>query len=84
MGRIIIGILMVVSGFMLIWKNEAVIRFAGTNAWTEDKLGTMGGTRLMYKLIGIAIIFGGMLAITNMHQGFLQGTVGALLSPSVR
>ena len=75
---------MVIAGFMLVWKNEAVVRFTGMNAWAEDKLGTMGGTRVMYKFIGLAIIFGGMLAITNMHQGFLQGTVGNLLSPTMK
>jgi len=74
---------MVAAGFMLVWKNEAVIGFTGMNAWAEDKLGTFGGTRLMYKLIGIIIILGGFLAITNMHQNFLEGTAGKLLSPSM-
>jgi hypothetical protein len=80
--RIFIGILMVAAGFLLVWKNEAIVGFTGYNAWAEDKLGTMGGTRLLYKLIGLAIIFGGLLAITNMHQGFMQATIGKLFSPS--
>lgn len=74
---------MVCAGFLLVWKNEAIIGFTGMNTWAEDKLGTFGGTRMMYKLIGLAIIFGGLLAITNMHQNFLQGTIGKLFSPSI-
>ena len=71
---------MVIIGFAISWKTESLIRFTGYNNWAESKLGTMGGTRTMYKLIGICIIFAGMLAITNMHQGFLQGTIGKLFS----
>ena len=74
---------MVLVGFLLVWKTEAVVRFTGYSNWAESKLGTMGGTRLMCKLIGLACIFAGMLAITNLHQGFLEGTVGRLLSPGI-
>jgi len=80
MGRIIIGILLVVAGFLLIWKTESVVQFTGYSSWAENKLGTMGGTRLLTKLIGLFAIFVGMLAITNMHQGFLESTVGQLLN----
>jgi hypothetical protein len=79
--RIIIGIILVAVGFLLIWKNEVVVGFTGYSSWAENKLGTMGGTRLMYKLIGLVFIFGGMLAITNLHQGFLEGTIGSFVSP---
>ena len=81
MQRIIIGILMIALGFMMNWKTEAIVQFTGYNAWAEDKLGTLGGTRLLTKLIGLIMIFGGLLAITNMHQAFLQGTIGTLLTP---
>lgn len=63
----------------LVIKSEWFLQNFGTNAWAEDKLGTSGGTRLMYKLLGIISIFLGFLAITNMIQGFLLGTVGKLL-----
>jgi|TARA_B100001971_G_C18203570_1_gene546141 hypothetical protein len=79
MGRIIIGIILIIGGFLLAWKNEDVVGFTGYNAWAESKMGTMGGTRMLYKLLGVAAIFIGILAITNMHQGFLEGTVGRLL-----
>ena len=81
--RIIIGIILVLLGFLLIWKTEAVVQFTGYSNWAESKLCTMGGTRLLYKLIGLGVIFAGMLAITNLHQGFLEGTAGKLLSPGI-
>jgi len=80
MGRIIIGIILIIVGFVISWKTEPIVGFTGYNNWAEAKLGTMGGTRMMYKLIGIAVIFAGLLFATNLHQGFLEATVGRLLS----
>lgn len=77
--RYFIGICLVLIGVALVIKSEWFLQNFGTNAWAEDKLGTSGGTRLMYKLLGIISIFLGFLAITNMIQGFLLGTVGKLL-----
>ena len=76
--RYIIGILMVVIGIVLIIKTEWFIQNFGTSAWAEEKFGYSGGTRLMYKLIGIAFIFIGFLAVTNMISGFLFGTIGKI------
>lgn len=76
--RYFIGIIMVLIGVLLVIKTEWFIQNFGNNAWAEEHLGTSGGTRLMYKLIGIAFIFFGFLAITNLHQSFLLGTVGKI------
>ncbi|KKR35391.1 MAG: hypothetical protein UT67_C0002G0015 [Candidatus Magasanikbacteria bacterium GW2011_GWA2_40_10] len=73
--RYFIGILLVVVGLFLILKTEWFIQNFGTNAWAEEHLGYNGGTRLMYKVIGLIFIFFGFLAITNMINGFLMGTV---------
>lgn len=77
--RYIIGILFVAVGVLFVLKTQWFIENFGTNAWAEDKLGTSGGTRLMYKLLGIIFIFLGFLTITNMIEGFIMGTVGKLL-----
>ena len=69
---------MVVIGIVLIIKTEWFIQNFGTSAWAEEKFGYSGGTRLMYKLIGIAFIFIGFLAVTNMISGFLFGTIGKI------
>lgn len=76
--RYIIGIIMAVAGVLLVVKTEWFIQNFGSNAWAEEKLGTSGGTRLLYKLIGIALIFLGFLAITNLMEGFLLGTIGKI------
>ena len=76
--RYFIGIVMVIVGVFLIVKTEWFIQNFGTNAWAEEHLGYNGGTRLMYKIIGIFFIFFGFLAITNMINGFLVGTVGKI------
>lgn len=76
--RFFIGFILIVAGFFIVWKTEAIVGFAGYSDWAEQHLGTEGGTRLLYKLIGIGFIFGGMLAITGLYQGFLEGTIGKL------
>lgn len=79
--RYIIGIILVLAGVALVLKTEWFVQNFGTNAWAEEKLGTSGGSRLMYKLIGIAFIFFGFLAITNLIGGFLTGTIGKIFIP---
>jgi hypothetical protein len=76
--RYFLGLIMVGIGVLLIIKTEWFVQNFGSNAWAEEHLGTSGGTRLMYKLIGIVFIFFGFLAITNLLSGFLLGTVGAI------
>lgn len=78
MFRIIIGIVMIAIGILLVFKAEWFYQNFGSIAWAEENLGTSGGSRLMYKLIGIAFIFFGMLIATNLMTGFLMGTVGKL------
>lgn len=81
--RFFIGFLLIIVGFLLVWKTEPVVGFTGLSDWAESHLGTEGGTRLMYKLIGIGFIFLGMLAVTGLYQGFLEGTIGKLFAPRV-
>ena len=73
--RYIIGIIAIGLGLLLIVKTEWFISNFGRNAWAEEKLGYSGGTRLMYKGLGLILIFFGMLAVTNMMGGFLNATV---------
>ncbi|OGH83844.1 MAG: hypothetical protein A2261_02310 [Candidatus Magasanikbacteria bacterium RIFOXYA2_FULL_44_8] len=76
-----IGIICVLAGVALVIKTEWFIQNFGASAWAEAKFGFSGGTRLMYKVVGILLIFVGFLAVTNMYQGFLMATVGKLLIP---
>lgn len=76
--QIILGIIAVLIGAGMVLKTEWIIQNFGTNAWAEDKLGYNGGSRLLYKCIGIIFIFLGFLMITGLFQGFLMGTLGKI------
>ncbi len=78
MFRIIIGLLIVAFGTVMIFKSEWFFQNFGSVAWAEDNLGTSGGSRLFYKLLGLVLIFVGMLVATNLMTGFLMATLGRL------
>lgn len=75
-GRIIIGIIMLGVGFLFVWKTDIPMGLIG-----QLQLGRFfsGGSRFLYKLIGIIIIFIGVLAITNLHNEFIAATLGSFL-----
>lgn len=77
--KILLGILITALGVTLVIKTEWFLQNFGRIDWAEQKLGLNGGSRLMYKLIGIAVIFFGFLLITGMFGGFMSGTVGKAL-----
>jgi hypothetical protein len=52
--------------------------YFGSIAWAEEHLGSSGGSRLMYKLVGIVFIFIGFLLITGQFTGFLGATLGRI------
>lgn len=76
--RYILGIIGVALGVLLIIKTESIIQSFGTSAWAEQHMGTSGGTRLMYKLIGLAIVFIAMLGMTGLLGGVIVGIFGRL------
>jgi hypothetical protein len=79
--RIIIGFLIAAGGFMIVWKSEWFQQNVGSISWAEEKMASMGGSRMMYKLIGLAALLIGFLAITNLHKSFFLNTFGRLLLP---
>lgn len=72
------GILAVVAGAVLIIKAEWFYENFGTIAWAEEHLGGSGGSRLMYKLVGLTMIFFGFLIVTGQFTDFLGATVGKI------
>ena len=76
--RILIGFIVAAAGFVLVWKSEWFHQNFGTIDWAEAKFGSMGGSRFLYKMIGLLAIFIGFLAITNLHQQFFIATLGWL------
>ena len=75
--KYIIGILVIVVGCLLVIKAEWFVQNFGTSAWAEEHLGT-SGTRLMYKLFGIAFIILAMMGMTGMLGEVIIGTFGRL------
>lgn len=77
--KFIIGFIMVVVGALVTIKSEKLLEFFGRIDFFEDKLGTSGGSRLGYKLIGLLIFFLGMLTMTGLIGGFMQFVLSPLL-----
>ncbi|KKQ27960.1 MAG: hypothetical protein US42_C0003G0017 [Candidatus Magasanikbacteria bacterium GW2011_GWC2_37_14] len=68
----IVGILAIVVGCFMVIKTEWFLENFGSNAWAEEHLGSDGGSRLMYKLIGLAIIIIAMLGMTGLLGGIIM------------
>ena|GEM_PF-491337 len=73
MWRILLGLLLVAAGSVIVIKAEAIYNFFGPVQWAEDKLGSEGGSRLFYKIIGILIIFLGFSVATGLWFDILNG-----------
>lgn len=78
MGKIIIGLIGIVIGFMAIWKSEWLLQNFGRIDWAEEKLGSDGGTRMFYKLFGLGLI---LLSFLFMF-GFVEGILTAIFLPN--
>jgi len=77
--NIIIGLLLMALGIVLVLKTEWFLSNFGRIAWFESKLGSEGGSRLGYKLVGIVFIFFGLLVLTGLIGGFLSWALSPLL-----
>ncbi len=75
--RILIGLVLIVVGFVFVWKTRKFIETFGSIPWADAKLGG-GGTSLMYKAIGIFVILIGFLWATNLWNVFLEATLGSI------
>lgn len=70
--NIIIGILIVVAGFMVVWKSEWLLKNFGRVSWAEEHLALEGGTRLFYKFIGICFMFLGLFVAIGLWTDILR------------
>lgn len=68
--RIIIGLIVVVVGFFMIWKTEAFYNFAGAIDWAEQHFS--GGTKSFLKLLGVVIIITGFFIMFNLYIAILD------------
>jgi len=77
--NIIFGLISIVIGSLFVIKSEALLNIFGRIGFFENKFRLEGGSRLGYKLVGILIIFLGMLVLTGMIGGFMEWILSPLL-----
>jgi len=77
--NILTGFIIIFVGSLMVFKADWLLNNFGRMACFEKYLGTEGGSRLGYKLIGVIAIFIGVLIMTNMINGFLQWVLSPLL-----
>lgn len=70
--KILVFIAALIIGLVLMIYTEPLIRTFGKADWAEAKFGTMGGTYLLWKLIGIIIIIIGFLFMVGTLDGFFR------------
>ncbi|MBN2885048.1 hypothetical protein JXE04_03940 [Patescibacteria group bacterium] len=76
----IIGALIIAVGAFLVIKTEWFMTNFGRIAWFEDKLGSEGGSRIGYKLVGILAIFIGIILLTGNGSNFFTWMFSPLMS----
>lgn len=76
--RYVLGFIAIGIGFLLVWKSDWMMENFGRIPWADEHLGADGGTRLFYKLIGLAII---VLAFFFMF-GIGQAILRAIFAPT--
>ncbi|HRY63435.1 MAG TPA: hypothetical protein P5267_02430, partial [Patescibacteria group bacterium] len=65
------SLLVIVLGFLLVRYSNYLVDNLGHSEWAEHYLGVYGGSRLMWKLIGIILIICSLLAISGLGQALL-------------
>ena len=81
--KIILGILITFGGTMMILKTEWLLENFGRITWFEKQLGTEGGSRLGYKIIGLAVIFVGILLMTGSSGTFVNWALGPVINAGI-
>lgn len=71
--RFLISLFLIIAGAAIVWKSEWLYREFGENEWAERHLGTEGGTRLFYKLIGLGVMFLGFFVLSGIWDLLLGG-----------
>ena len=77
-GRLVVMVIGIAVGFLIVWKTQKMLDTFGQIPFFEDKLGSWGGTRSFYNLLGILVIAGSVLFATGGLQSLLTSLLGSL------
>jgi hypothetical protein len=77
--KYLIGFIVIAIGSFLVIKTELLLSWFGRIDFAERYLGSDGGSRLFYKLLGILIITFAFLGLTGILGGMLRGLFGPLI-----
>jgi hypothetical protein len=78
MFRYILSFISILIGALLVIKTDWFLKVLGRIEWAERHLGTEGGSRLFYKLLGLLIIIIGFMIMTGAFQALLVKTLSPL------
>jgi hypothetical protein len=70
--RYVLGTIVIGLGFLITWKSDWIMNNFGRIAWAEQHLGTEGGTRVFYKILGVIIIILSFLYMGGVIQSILR------------
>lgn len=74
----VITIIGIAIGVLIVIKAEWFYQNFGSIPWAEAHLGAEGGSRLFYKLVGLAIILISLLYISGLFQSIVLSIFGPL------
>ena len=78
--KYLVASLAIAIGAILVIKTEWFIQNFGTSSWAEEHMGTSGGTRLFYKLVGIGIILIAFLGVSGLLGDMILGFFGKMFT----
>ena len=78
--NIFLGLILAAVGALITIKSEAMLNMFGRVGFFEKYLGTEGGSRLGYKLLGILLFFIGIMIATNVIGDFMSWILSPLIN----
>ncbi len=77
--KYVYSILVILAGFALVKYSNWIVNNFGYIDSAEHWLGSYGGTRLMWKLIGLILIVGAFLVISGLMNNLLLSIFSPLM-----
>lgn len=76
--RYLLAFIGVAIGGLIVIYSEKLYNAFGPIPWAEAHLGAEGGSRLFYKLIGLAVIFVSFFYMSGILESIFLGIFGRL------